>query len=131
MKRVIFLVILACIFLPCMAQAGEIDGIWWNPESGLDAGLVMIRENSGTVLAVALEIDDYWDNPHSEVLIGNKTGNTIRLFDTFTCPVYMDVTVNLTSPTKGEVKINWCKPKNDRYFCIYPSGVRFDIEKVF
>jgi hypothetical protein len=130
MKKSILAVLILLLVFPCVAWAGDIDGLWWNPDMGPSAA-VMVRENGASVIAVELSLSE-WSSRYSYcALAGTQIGNTVYLQNTPYCGVDIDLTMTITSPTTAIVKVNHCSPEYSGLYCIFPSGVRFNVEKAF
>jgi hypothetical protein len=130
-KGILVAGILVLLLTSSTVMAGDIDGIWLSPDLGL-TGAVMVRENGGTVVAIAASLAEFGKGYDYSVLIGSQTDNTISLQDyDDLCGVSISVTMTLTSPTTAIVKVNHCSPKFAYLWCFFPSGVSFDVEKIF
>ena len=130
MKRLVLIGLMFVLVLPCFAWGGDIDGLWWNPEFGT-GGALMMRENAGTVLIISLNLAQYGTAQGYDAFIGSKSGNIITVEDTYFSTVDLNATVTLTSTSTAIVKMNRCSPKYYGYFCPFPTGVTFNIEKAF
>jgi hypothetical protein len=126
-KKAILIALLFMLVLPSLVWAGDIDGIWWDPALGL-SGLVMVRENGGTVIASEMNLLQFGEPYDYCVLIGSQNGNTISFQNTAYCGVQINLTMTLTSATAASVYVNRCTPI---YSCIFPSGVSFNVVKGF
>jgi hypothetical protein len=131
MKRIIvLLILLGVIFVVSpAAYAGDIDGIWGIPGSFDD--LIMVRENSGVVIVIILDLANY-NTPYDFIAyVGNQSGSVISLVDTAYNVLDVQMTVTLTSTNTATIFVNNYMSKSPYYYCIYPSGVYFDIVKLF
>lgn len=135
MKRSALIGLVFILMVPCSVWAGDIDGIWLSPEMGSTGAAIMVRENGGKVIAVALNLAGFGEKYDTCVLSGQLMGNTISVQDfkygyETLCGVSMSATITLTSPMTATLHINYCHPTFADY-CIFPSGVSFNIQKVF
>ena len=90
----------------------------------------MVRENGGVVIATELGLSQFGEQYDYCVLAGSQTGKTINLQGTFFCGVDITLTMTLNSASTATVKVNHCSPTFADW-CVFPSGVSFNIEKAF
>jgi hypothetical protein len=129
MKKIVLLTIFFLLAFSSLVIAGDIDGLWWMPDMGSSEALMM-RENGSMVVALEFKLEPFGATDGC-ALLGTQTGNIISLQDTDFCAVSITATMTLTSPTTATVKIHNCTPKLFGWHCIFPSGVSFNIEKLF
>ena len=128
-KGILVAGILVLLLTSSTVMAGDIDGIWINPNLGLSAA-VMVRENGGTVYAIQASLAQYGEQFDYCVLAGTQEGNTIILQNMSFCPVDIILIMTLTSPTTAAVIVDSCAPRLVP-FCIFPSGASFTMVKAF
>jgi hypothetical protein len=116
--------------LPCFAWGGDIDGIWLMP----DGGAIMMRENGGAVIAMQVSLPLLSEGYANCVLAGTQVGNSIILSN-FTsgdydfCGFAVGLTITLTSPTTGTLRVDSCEPTI--VDCFFDRGLSFNMEKIF
>lgn len=129
MKKTVLIGVVVIFLLPCFAWAGEIDGIWWNPEMGAGS-IFMMRESGGIVVAAELGLSRFGESYDYCLLIGTQAGDSIVFNSSAFCPNSITATVMIMSPNEAMVHIDQCSPRLDAS-CLFPEGTVFNIERAF